>query len=341
MGLVRKSIRLWRCEFAIAAATFRNNAYPYLSAGKITFGYYAISTLILGLSLLAVHGVASDRETHPGGERVSEFFDATLELRRFEKNYFLYQQEADYGENLSYVDRTRELLHQHSGDFTTLASPEVIAKLRDNLDTYPRLMAEYAVRQDTVEAHRLFADRSWARRSSPWEMSSAERKMLQSSLDRHRNKLIISIGALTLLIVLVGQVLSRMVAKPLKDMEESMEAVARGKLDKLLLTASDREIESLTNAFNRVLRELELRQKHLVRSEKLVSLGTLLSGVAHELNNPLSNISTSCQILLEEDGRRMPASAGISPDRRAGAARPTSCARCSISPATGRSSGSL
>jgi len=273
--------------------------------GKITFGYYAIGTLILGLSLLAFMELHLIEKRILAGERVSEFFDATLELRRFEKNYFLYQQEADYGENLSYVARTRELLYQHSGDFTTLASPEAIAKLQDNLDTYPRLMAEYAtVRQDTVEAHRLEQRiRSLGKEivTVGEEMSSAERTMLQSSLDRHRNKLIISIGVLTLLIVLIGQVLSRMVAKPLKDMEESMEAVARGKLDKLRLATSDREIESLTNAINHVLRELELRQKHLVRSEKLVSLGTLLSGVAHELNNPLSNISTSCQILLEED----------------------------------------
>ena len=38
----------------------------------------------------------------------------------------------------------------------------------------------------------------------------------------------------------------------------------------------------------------------LVQTKKLASLGTLTSGVAHEINNPLNNISTSCQILIEE-----------------------------------------
>ena len=77
-----------------------------------------------------------------------------------------------------------------------------------------------------------------------------------------------------------------------------MEAVANGNLTRLNMPIDDREIASLANAFNHVLRELELR--HLLRSEKLASLGTMLSGVAHELNNPLSNISSSCQILMEE-----------------------------------------
>jgi signal transduction histidine kinase len=64
--------------------------------------------------------------------------------------------------------------------------------------------------------------------------------------------------------------------------------------------SKDRELVSLNRAFNRMLTELEWRQQHLVRSEKLASLGTLLFGVAHDLNNPLSNISTSTQILREE-----------------------------------------
>ena len=64
---------------------------------------------------------------------------------------------------------------------------------------------------------------------------------------------------------------------------------------------------SITLAFNQMLKELEVRQKHLLRSEKLASLGTLLSGVAHELNNPLSNIWSSCQIMQEELGEADPA----------------------------------
>ena len=70
----------------------------------------------------------------------------------------------------------------------------------------------------------------------------------------------------------------------------------------MAIGSRDREIVSLTNALNRMLRERELHERHLIQSEKLASLGTLLSGVAHELNNPLSNISTSAQILAEEMG---------------------------------------
>jgi signal transduction histidine kinase len=40
--------------------------------------------------------------------------------------------------------------------------------------------------------------------------------------------------------------------------------------------------------------------RFIMQSEKLACLGTMVSGVAHQLNNPLSNIFSSCQILQEE-----------------------------------------
>ena len=127
----------------------------------------------------------------------------------------------------------------------------------------------------------------------------------KSSLERHRYSLIVSIVLLITLVIVIGHMLSRMVARPLRTWKKAWRPwpMAAGTRSTFLAT-EDREMVSLTNAFNHVLQELELRQKHLVRSEKLASLGTLLSGVAHELNNPLSNISTSCQILTRGTGER-------------------------------------
>ena len=47
--------------------------------------------------------------------------------------------------------------------------------------------------------------------------------------------------------------------------------------------------------------EERLMQERLLQSEKMVSVGQLVSGVAHELNNPLTGIMGFSQLLLERD----------------------------------------
>ena len=136
--------------------------------------------------------------------------------------------------------------------------------------------------------------------STAEEMSSTEKQHLVRLLEIHRQVFLVAIIILAMLVLALGHLLTRVVTAPLKEMEQTMRQITEGDLDRIELHSRDQEIDALVQAFNRMLQELKSRQKLMVRSEKLASLGTMLSGVAHELNNPLSNIATSCQILLKE-----------------------------------------
>ncbi len=303
------------------SSCYNKSMFRYQSSirQKITLGYYGTVAVVIGLSLFTFLELRFLEKKIMFGEIISEFFDTTLEIRRFEKNFFLYGELFDYRENLRYVEKVQELLQNNLRGMSSIVSPEQVAKLRDDLKTYKDLMAEYASFLPGIGSSRPTAEGRKELNSMQKtilegriretgkhiitvaeEISKTERRNLQGILYQSQKMLIVSIFSLSLLAILVGQVLSRLVVKPLKALERSMREIAEGKFEKVWIDSHDREIVSLTSAFNKMLRELDLRQRHLVQSEKLASLGTLLSGVAHELNNPLSNISSSCQILGEE-----------------------------------------
>ncbi len=272
---------------------------------KITLGYYAIVALIIGLTMFTFLELRFIERKIMFGESISEFFDTTLEIRRFEKNYFLYDQQSDYEENLRYVARAQDTIDRNIRGFSALATSEQIASLQTGLKSYQELMEEYAgTRKQDTGRRNLLAGRIRVTGKDiitiSEEISRTERKSLQQLLSNSQLILIVSIVVLSLAVIAIGQILSRMVVRPLKSLEKSMGVIAEGEFERIAIDSKNREIVSLTKAFNKMLKELELRERHLIQSEKLASLGTLLSGVAHELNNPLSNISSSNQILMEE-----------------------------------------
>lgn len=272
----------------------------------VTLGYYALATLLVGVSLLAILELRLIGDRVMAGEHVTEFFGFALEIRRFEKNAFLYHQPADITEALAYAHRARRTLELHQSAFEAFTSTARLQSLQTALADYADQMQRYAGQvagppsESRNELERLIRVTGREIVAMAETMAQEERRFLRASLDRHRLLLLGSLALLVLLAVAIGQFLSRRVTRPLMRLEEGIEAVAEGRMARLDMASSHREIVSLTQAFNHVMGELELRQRQLVRAEKLASLGTLLSGVAHELNNPLSNISSSCQILTEE-----------------------------------------
>jgi two-component system, NtrC family, sensor kinase len=274
---------------------------------KIIFGYYAGIVVIIWLSLFTLIELWYIEKKVQFGEVVSEFFDSTLEIRRFEKNFFLYEKAEDYQENMQYVLKAQNILDKNIKGYKSLVIAQQLDRLREDLQAYGSLMERFAkLGGNNVDIKSKLEKAIRAKGKEiitiSEEVSKTERERLQALLNKIRQVLIFSFISLSLLGIAIGQLLSRMVVKPLKALEEKMKLISEGKLETVSIKSKDQEIVSLTNAFNKMLKELEVRRKHLVQREKLASLGTLLSGVAHELNNPLSNISSSCQILIEEFG---------------------------------------
>ena len=272
---------------------------------KITFSYFVVVAMIIGLSVFTFLELRYIEKKIIFGEAISEFFDTTLEIRRFEKNLFLYEKQPDYDENVRYVSQAQDIIDRNIAGFTSVATAEQISTLQVSLAKYKDLMEQYeqTSKQDMTRKNMYAAKVRVTGKTiitSAEDISKTERRSLQQILNNSQRVLIISIVLLSLAAIAIGQILSRMVVKPLKSLEESMGVIAEGTFDRIAIDSKDREIVSLTRAFNKMLKELERHERHLIQSEKLASLGTLLSGVAHELNNPLSNISSSNQILMEE-----------------------------------------
>ena len=274
--------------------------------GKVTLGYYAVAIIILVASLFFVGELRTLEERVVLGQRATDMFDTVLEIRRFERNYFLHRQAADWEENARYIAAAQKLLSERRADFLAIAPEARLDELQSLLAEYQRELASLSPAR--LDGRRIESNEPRIRLlgkevvAIAEDMARSERRQLQSTLASLRMVLLVVIVAMALLIVVIGRALSLRVVRPLKELEYRVAAVSANHQDKLHPPSPDREIVSIIEAFNRMLKELALRQKSLMRSERLASLGTMLSGVAHELNNPLSNISSSCQILQEELG---------------------------------------
>jgi len=133
-----------------------------------------------------------------------------------------------------------------------------------------------------------------------------------------------SLGFIALASLLVGIFIHRLVYVPLRDLESGAHRLADGNLEQAIPVRSGDEFGELAASFNvmtaalrnsrselrewaRTLEEkveqrteqLRIAQANTIRGEKLASVGLLVSGIAHELNNPLTGILTFSTLLRQ------------------------------------------
>jgi signal transduction histidine kinase len=82
--------------------------------------------------------------------------------------------------------------------------------------------------------------------------------------------------------------LSFQILRPVRRLAAATERVAVGDLSEEIPVGSTDEFGMLTQSFNHMVLSLKQIQTQLVASERLISMGKLSSGVAHEIRNPLN-----------------------------------------------------
>ena len=100
---------------------------------------------------------------------------------------------------------------------------------------------------------------------------------------------VIQVVVITLLFAIAGvSLLTFYLLKPVRALVDATNRIAEGDLEHVIPIQSTDELGDLTSAFNRMVKHLNRTRDELVRSEKLIALGRLSAGVAHEVRNPLN-----------------------------------------------------
>ena len=117
--------------------------------------------------------------------------------------------------------------------------------------------------------------------------------------------LLTGLGIVILFLIVIWFLVSRMIVRPISNLVTAAKEIESGKLGAQIPTITGpKEMNELIETFNNMSlriaesihklesanQQLQETQAQLVHSAKMVSLGQLVAGVAHELNNPISFI---------------------------------------------------
>jgi two-component system NtrC family sensor kinase len=256
------------------------------------------------LHVLYYHYIFSIQEKMELIQKFDDFRDNMLEMRRYEKNFIYFKDIESLNETIFYFFKIEDFSRDLAKDVIRVVGNDKFMEFQANLKGYKTILDENMKRVKTDKSEpnvEIIRTKGKKMVDFAKELIMTKRLRIQNALHRIMIIPLIFLVSFIVFVVLILQLISKGILKPVSLMQQATEAAAKGTF-RPIVYESDREDEvtHLIETFNEMAKQLETKQEQLLQSRKMASIGTFTSGIAHELNNPLNNISLTAESLMEE-----------------------------------------
>ena len=267
---------------------------------KIILSYISNIALILLIGIFSLNNMNVVLTKLRFVEIADDLNASFLEMRISEKNYFLYEDRTALEEIENKINSTMDSIEAVKQDIIAAIGQDNLTQLKTYLRRYAAaierlrsntgkdLQSEAKLRAEGQKLREFFRD-----------ITQIERKSVNAIILKSKKVLFISFIVILLLSVFGGRLISKKIVASMRDIEGLAVSISEGSFKKIQDIRSDDECASVIRAMNFMSDELKNREEEIIQSKKLASLGILTAGVAHELRNPLNNISMVAQNFIE------------------------------------------
>jgi two-component system NtrC family sensor kinase len=275
---------------------------------RVAAVFALLFVLTAAMTVAAVLLVSQLREKQQFLEKVGDYALEIDQARRFEKDFFLYG--TNLADALAQIRTANRTLEANEDNLRTVTGAAMWSRMKDTAALYEGSLKQLLNTQEmgeperSREQHRIEAElRTYGAQAiaDAHELIDRERlaiaRLLQTSAVVAISAQVVMLFVMTILAAFI----IRAFLNPLARFKAYAARIGDGDYTPIKPARRFRdEFSDLAITFNKMMCELKGRQEQLIQSGKMVAVGTLTAGIAHELNNPINNIGLNVEAMLED-----------------------------------------